>query len=145
MSKNVRVAIAVPMSADLVEQIRSVDPRVEVEYDDAHEHLQRDVAALERTFGPGARASWKLHPPMLRAPGMDSKITLGPRFAPALRALRSMKRLRGTKLDVFGLGEVRRVERELIPEFEQVVDALIDGLSTDTLALAGSTEAEQFH
>lgn len=91
---------------------------------------------LERTFGPGARASWKLHPPMLRALGMDSKITLGPRFAPALRALRSMKRLRGTKLDVFGLGEVRRVERELIPEFEQVVDALIDGLSTDTLALA---------
>lgn len=36
MSKNVRVAIAVPMSADLVEQTRSVDPRVEVEYDDAH-------------------------------------------------------------------------------------------------------------
>ncbi|OYO15428.1 2-oxoacid ferredoxin oxidoreductase [Enemella evansiae] len=93
-------------------------------------------ADLERTFGPGAEASWKLHPPMLRALGMDGKITLGPKFAPALKALRSMKRLRGTKLDVFGIGEVRRVERELITEYEQVIDALIDQLTTENLDLA---------
>ena len=38
-------------------------------------------------FGAGARFSWQLHPPVLRALGMRRKITLGPWFAPAFRAL----------------------------------------------------------
>ena len=38
-----------------------------VEYDDAHEHLQRDVAALERTFGPGLEdALWRFNGEVLR-------------------------------------------------------------------------------
>ena len=38
-----------------------------VEYGDAHDHLQRDVAALERTFGPGLEdAVWRFNGEVLR-------------------------------------------------------------------------------
>ncbi|OYO21899.1 2-oxoacid ferredoxin oxidoreductase [Enemella dayhoffiae] len=107
------------------------------EYEVARLALLPELAEdLERTFGPGVRASWRLHPPMLRELGMQQKLTLGPAFEPALRALRAMKGLRGTKLDLFGLPRVRRVERELITEYEQVIDDLVDGLTADNLDLA---------
>jgi len=52
---------------------------------------------------------------------------------PAFKALRAMKRVRGTKLDPFGYAEVRKVEREMIPEFERALDALVDHLTTGNL------------
>jgi indolepyruvate ferredoxin oxidoreductase len=59
-------------------------------------------AGLEAEFGPGARASWRLHPPVLRALGMKRKIALGPWFVPAFRVLRAMHGVRGTWMDPFG-------------------------------------------
>ena len=78
------------------------------EYEVARLALEPSLGAgLEAEFGPGARASWRLHPPVLRALGMKRKIALGPWFVPAFRALRAMRGLRGTSMDPFGRTRVR--------------------------------------
>ncbi|MHC1562267.1 indolepyruvate ferredoxin oxidoreductase family protein [Actinomycetospora sp. C-140] len=82
-------------------------------------------ASVRAQFGDGARYAWKLHPPVLRAAGMQRKITLGRWFRPGYRTLRAMRRLRGTKLDPFGVAEVRRVERELVAEYRALVPTLL--------------------
>jgi indolepyruvate ferredoxin oxidoreductase len=107
------------------------------EYEVARLSLEPSLgAALAAEFGPGARASWRLHPPVLRALGLRRKIGLGPWFVPAFRVLVAMRRLRGTALDPFGRPRVRVVERELIEEYLGLVDHLIGRLSPATAPLA---------
>ncbi len=76
------------------------------------------------------RVTYHLHPPMLRALGLDRKIQLTDRTVPALRALRSMRRVRGTQVDVFRRSRHRRRERSLIGEYTATVEGLLDDLST---------------
>lgn len=52
------------------------------------------------------------------------------------RLLASFKRLRGTRLDIFGHTAERRAERALITEFETDVEELLGSLSPDRLPLA---------
>ena len=65
---------------------------------------------------------------MLRALGMKKKISIGPRARPAMKALARMKRLRGTRMDLFGYAEVRRVERELLAGYRDLVADLASEL-----------------
>ncbi|MEM9564133.1 MAG: indolepyruvate ferredoxin oxidoreductase family protein, partial [Actinomycetota bacterium] len=83
-------------------------------YKDEYEvaRLLVDQAAdltVANAVGEDVTVRYNLHPPMLRALGMDSKIELGPWFTPVLRNLARGKRVRGTALDPFGRAEVRRV------------------------------------
>jgi indolepyruvate ferredoxin oxidoreductase len=55
---------------------------------------------------------------------------------PAMRWLARGKRLRGTVLDVFGRTEERRMERQLVREYEALIEELLVGLSADKLELA---------
>jgi indolepyruvate ferredoxin oxidoreductase len=110
-------------------------------YKDEYEvaRLQLDAAEqakLHAEFGEDAKVSFNLHPPLLRAMGLDHKLKLGSWFAPSLRALRRMRRLRGTKLDPFGRAEVRHVERELIGEYEAMIDDTLRRLTPDNHAAA---------
>jgi indolepyruvate ferredoxin oxidoreductase len=93
--------------------------------------------ALDETvtaqFGDGARYYYRLHPPVLRALGVKKKITLGPWFRPAFRALYASRGVRGTALDVFGRTEVRRTERALAGEYRDAVTAALPHLSAQTL------------
>jgi indolepyruvate ferredoxin oxidoreductase len=50
--------------------------------------------------------------------------------------LRAMRRLRGTRLDIFGHAAVRREERQLIAWYKTLVEAVLDRLSPATHALA---------
>ena len=100
--------------------------------------LEQQVAA---TFGEGARFSYRLHPPILRALGMQRKISLGRWARPALRVLVGLRRLRGTRLDPFGRTEVRRLERALVVEYRQVVETLLAGLAPDNRSLAAQIAA----
>ena len=107
------------------------------EYEVARLALEPSLGAgLEAEFGPGARASWRLHPPVLRALGLKRKIALGPWFVPAFQALRAMRGLRGTSMDPFGRTRIRILERALIEEYLGLVDHLIGRLSPATAALA---------
>ena len=83
--------------------------------------------------GSGRGAVWHLHPPILRALGVKRKLRFGPWSRPLLRALAAGRRLRGTPLDPFGRARVRRLERALVEEHEQAVDAIVAGLSAQNL------------
>jgi indolepyruvate ferredoxin oxidoreductase len=89
-------------------------------------------AAVRAEFGEGARVSYRLHPPVLRALGMRRKLKLGPWFRPAFRLLRAAKIVRGTKLDPFGYTLMRRAERDLIDQYTVTIDDLLRQLSTET-------------
>jgi len=68
--------------------------------------------------------------------GELQKQPFGPWMRSAFGALAKMKGLRGTAFDVFGRSEERRTERALIEQYQACVDELLQGLSTDKLALA---------
>ena len=93
------------------------------EYEVARLHLDAaERAELRGEFGDDARSRSYLHPPLLRALGMKRKLQLGRWFVPVVpRAAARMRRLRGTALDPFGHARVRRLERELIGEYEALV------------------------
>ena len=93
------------------------------EYEVARLHLDAAAeAAISEQFGAGSKVYWNLHPPVLRAMGMDRKIRLGPWFKPVFRLLAGMRRVRGTSLDLFGLAHVRRVERALIEQYRSMME-----------------------
>ncbi|MEM8745268.1 MAG: indolepyruvate ferredoxin oxidoreductase family protein [Actinomycetota bacterium] len=97
---------------------------------------------VESVGGPGARGTWRLHPPMLKALGRESKLSFGPATRPLFVALAAGKRLRGTRLDPFGRTEMRRMERALPGEFlatmDEVASVLTGGgtVSSDRYRLA---------
>ncbi|MDH3299348.1 MAG: indolepyruvate ferredoxin oxidoreductase family protein [Acidimicrobiia bacterium] len=93
-------------------------------------------AAAEAVGGPDAEVSWHLHPPMLKALGLDDKIPLGPWATPMLKTLAAGKRLRSTRMDPFGRMEMRRIERSLIDEYRSALDQVIDRLSSSNLDAA---------
>ena len=91
---------------------------------------------IERQFGADARFAWRLHPPLLRALGMQRKISLGSWATPLMLALRAGRRLRGTPLNLFGRTEVRRTERQLVAEYRDVLSELVAHLTPETHAAA---------
>jgi indolepyruvate ferredoxin oxidoreductase len=107
------------------------------EYEVARLHLDAvEQAKMRAEFGEDAKVWFNLHPPMLRAMGLDRKLKLGAWFVPSFKALYRMRRLRGTRLDPFGKAKVRRVERELIREYEDMVGRTIGRLTQDNHATA---------
>jgi indolepyruvate ferredoxin oxidoreductase len=103
------------------------------EYEVARLHLDAvEQAKLRAEFGEDVKVAFNLHPPLLRAMGLNRKLKLGEWFVPAFRSLRRMRRVRGTRLDPFGRAEVRRVERELIGEYEELVGEALTLLTPDT-------------
>jgi indolepyruvate ferredoxin oxidoreductase len=103
------------------------------EYEVARLHLDpAERARIAAEFGEDAKVRYKLHPPLLRALGMEEKIAVAPAaMDPAFRALRRMKRLRGTRLDPFGRTEIRRVERALPGEYRALVGRGLAALAAD--------------
>ena len=93
-------------------------------------------AELAEQFGPSAKVSYMLHPPMLRALGMNRKLKLGSWFNAGFEALKRAKFLRGTRFDLFGYAHVRRVERALIGEYRAGIESVLTTLSPDTHAAA---------
>ncbi|MEA2333208.1 MAG: indolepyruvate ferredoxin oxidoreductase [Thermoleophilaceae bacterium] len=107
------------------------------EYEVARLHLDAaEQVKLHAEFGADAKIAFNLHPPMLRALGLDRKLKLGSWFVPSFKALYRMRRLRGTRLDPFGRARVRRVERELIAEYEQMLAEALAALTPENHAVA---------
>ena len=80
--------------------------------------------------------SYNLHPPLLRKFGVKKKLKLGPGFRPLLVMLRNMKVLRGTAFDIFGYASHRRMERELIGWYQNLIEHVIANLTPENLAQA---------
>jgi indolepyruvate ferredoxin oxidoreductase len=92
--------------------------------------LAREV---ERRFGAGAKYSYRLHPPILRALGMKRKVRLGPWFRPVFATLYRLRGLRATPFDPFGYTAVRRAERALPGEYRELVGRSLERLGADTV------------
>ena len=70
---------------------------------------------------------------------MKRKLALPAAVAdPSFVVLRSMRRVRGTPLDVFGYSDVRRTERRLRDDYESDIRALFSRLSHVDLKAAAS-------
>jgi indolepyruvate ferredoxin oxidoreductase len=81
--------------------------------------------------GADTTVTYHLHPPTLRSAGMGRKIKVKHTADPSFKALRVMKKVRGTLADPFRWAEVRKVEREMIPEYEAAVEILLAHLTSD--------------
>tara|TARA_B100000003_G_scaffold124238_1_gene111354 strand:- start:62 stop:3568 length:3507 start_codon:yes stop_codon:yes gene_type:complete len=102
--------------------------------------LQDEINKLPQSNGVG-RAVWHLHPPFLRALGMQKKLKVPYRVAtPLMKVLAKGKVLRGTKLDIFGYAKVRKLERIMrdryIEEILHSLESLTDTNFSAILSLA---------
>ncbi|MWA04829.1 indolepyruvate ferredoxin oxidoreductase family protein [Actinomadura sp. LD22] len=108
------------------------------EYEVARLHLEQAAREKIKSVSEGkpVRVSWYLHPPVLRALGMQRKIKLGPWFTPVFRGLRGMRGVRGTRLDVFGYAGLRRTERELVENYRTLLEQLSTDLAVENHSVA---------
>jgi len=94
---------------------------------------------LKEHFEHWDRIEFHMVPPLLAQPWPDGrirKLTFGPWLMRVLEVLAPLRRLRGTPLDVFGHTAERRLERQLVRDYEALVDELLRGLAADKLELA---------
>jgi len=95
--------------------------------------------AMKEQFENWDSLSFHMAPPLLSKPGPDGrakKLELGSWTFKAFQVLAKLKGLRGGMLDLFGKTEERRLERQLIADYEALVDDLLKHLSADKLELA---------
>jgi indolepyruvate ferredoxin oxidoreductase len=96
-------------------------------------------ASLKEHFERWERIEFHMAPPLLARPGPDGrirKLSFGPWLMRAMKLLARARRMRGTVLDVFGHTAERRLERQLIADYEALVDELVKNLSADRLDVA---------
>lgn len=95
---------------------------------------------LKREFEGDIRLEFHLAIPLITdmfgAKGKLLKRSYGGWMLRAFGLLSYGKALRGTPLDPFGYSKERRFERALLADYVSQVEALLNGLSTDTLNLA---------
>ncbi|MCD2172493.1 indolepyruvate ferredoxin oxidoreductase family protein [Rhizobium sp. C4] len=112
------------------------------EYEVARLHRDPSFAkAIAAQFEGDYTIRHHLAPPFLSRKidartGRPAKTAFGPWMGPALGLLARLKGLRGTRFDIFGMTEERRLERRLIEDYAAMVDALCKGLTPETLELA---------
>jgi indolepyruvate ferredoxin oxidoreductase len=95
--------------------------------------------ALTTQFEGDLKLTYHLAPPILGrrdAQGRPMKTTFGPWMMKAFGILASLRRLRGTPLDVFGRTAERRWERKLLAEYESLVTDVLARLTPERLPLA---------
>ena len=105
-------------------------------------------AKLDAQFEGDFKVRVKLAPPLIsrRDPvtGYLKKREFGPWISTAFRLLKSLKWLRGSRLDLFGYSLERRTERALIPHYRKLLSHVTANLSKANLEvgirLAGLTE-----
>ncbi len=96
-------------------------------------------AALKGQFDRWEGLRFHMAPPLLSNPGADGrvkKLVIGGWLWNGLRVLAHFKGLRGTALDVFGYSAERRGERQLVADYETLIDQLLQGLTAQRLELA---------
>jgi indolepyruvate ferredoxin oxidoreductase len=110
------------------------------EYEVARLHTDPAFTAkVEGMFEGDYKLVHHLAPPAIaqrNAKGELVKMPFGPWVRKLFPWLARMKGLRGTALDIFGKTEERRMERQLLADYEACIDELLKTLSPDKLALA---------
>ncbi|MGW6622061.1 indolepyruvate ferredoxin oxidoreductase family protein [Nocardia sp. NPDC055002] len=84
----------------------------------------------------GVNLTFRLHPPVLRALGRKTKVGFRPRTHAALRLLARGKVLRGTVFDPFGYAHMRRLERAILAQYQEMVHDTAAAMTEQTYATA---------
>jgi indolepyruvate ferredoxin oxidoreductase len=115
-------------------------------YKDEYEvaRLYADPAFLRQVRsevgGDDLRLTFHLAPPLLaqrtKVTGEPRKMSFGPWMLTIFRLLAKLKFLRGTALDPFGYTADRRTERQLVRDYETLLDELLAKLAPDNHHLA---------
>jgi indolepyruvate ferredoxin oxidoreductase len=95
---------------------------------------------LSEQFSGSVKLQFNLSPPAIapkdKVTGLPRKMTFGSWMMPVFGLLARLKFLRGTVFDPFGRTAERKMERQLITDYEKTVDELLESLSTDNHPLA---------
>jgi indolepyruvate ferredoxin oxidoreductase len=94
---------------------------------------------LNETFEGAFTVKYNLAPPLFAkrdAQGHLIKSKFGPWMRAAFKVLAKLKFLRGGALDVFGRTAERRMERQLIEDYEKSIEAALGSLSAENLPRA---------
>jgi indolepyruvate ferredoxin oxidoreductase len=94
---------------------------------------------LRQQFHGDVKLEFYMAPPLIsraRNGQPPRKLRLGAWLMPLLRVLAKGKALRGGAFDLFGRTAERRMERELIEQYEARIDELLPRLRAENLALA---------
>ncbi|WP_088344932.1 MULTISPECIES: indolepyruvate ferredoxin oxidoreductase family protein [Rhodomicrobium] len=95
---------------------------------------------LAREFEGDYKLEFHLAPPLFSKPdpetGRPRKLRFGGWMMTGFRLLARMKGLRGSRWDVFGYNAERRQERQLIADYEAMLDEIAQLLRPETLAAA---------
>ncbi len=89
---------------------------------------------IAETFEGDIAVTYHLAPPVLTRRNKDGvaiKTKFGPWLAKLFPLLAKGKRLRGTKLDMFGYTSERRLERRLAADYEMLMTTIFAGLTPD--------------
>jgi indolepyruvate ferredoxin oxidoreductase len=95
---------------------------------------------LKQQFDGDPKLEFYMAPPLIsraRDGQPPRKLRLGSWLMPLLRVLAKGKALRGGAFDLFGHTDERRLERELVRQYEARIDELLPRLRVESLALAG--------
>ncbi len=111
------------------------------EYEVARLYSQSDFRKrIADQFEGDYKLTFHMAPPIMSeidpATGELKKQTFGPWMMTAFSVLSKFKGLRGGALDIFGYTEERRMERQLIADYESTVDSLLASLSADNYDVA---------
>jgi indolepyruvate ferredoxin oxidoreductase len=137
---------AVPGSTEVAEAVAFSLFKL-MAYKDEYEvaRLHRDPAfrrELADRFGDESSYRVMLHPPVLKALGVQRKIAVPGRAGQAMfAALAPLKRLRGSRWDPFGRDHVRVIERELLAEYEGLLDEIVERISAENHSVAAELAA----
>jgi indolepyruvate ferredoxin oxidoreductase len=114
-------------------------------YKDEYEvaRLHTDPAfktALQKQFEGNYKLTYHMAPPLLAerdaVTGELKKREFGPWLGTVLSVVAKMKRFRGTGLDIFGRTAERRMERQLIADYQSMVEELAGSLNPDNHSIA---------
>jgi indolepyruvate ferredoxin oxidoreductase len=107
------------------------------EYEVARLHTQTLETALGEAFDHVGKVTYHLAPPILGrkdTEGRPVKTEFGPWMARAFRILAWFKFLRGTPLDPFGRSAERRMERQMIRDYETLISDLLGSFNAANAA-----------
>jgi indolepyruvate ferredoxin oxidoreductase len=111
------------------------------EYEVARLYTQSDfLRRVEGQFEGDYKLTMHLAPPLWAktdpATGEPRKRAFGPWMLGAMRVLARLRFLRATPFDIFGYGAERRIERQLVADYERVVTELLENLDPARVPLA---------
>lgn len=95
---------------------------------------------LKAEFGGDYKLEFNMAPSIFGgidpATGRPKKRAFGPWMMGALRILAKLKTLRGTPLDIFGYTAERKMERDLITQYEKTAEYILNHLKPENLSVA---------